>query len=156
MSSQWVLTFLSNALWQPLVITSSALAWDRLMRNLPARRQRHNLWDGDDVLCAAPLSSAPPAFSTKKRSPCHSREPILIQAETNDSTPPFADAIRVGRIFSPTLSNVLPVSGPRHSHSSLLFSLSSDFTAPSCGAPKKRRKRSEQDRTGGRFLNGSH
>jgi hypothetical protein len=58
MSSQWVLTFLSNALWQPLVITSSALACDRLMRNFPAR-QRHNLWVAAMTLCALlPLLSA--------------------------------------------------------------------------------------------------
>jgi hypothetical protein len=58
MNSQWVLTFLSNALWQPLVITSSALACDRLMRNFPAR-QRHNLWVAAMTLCVLlPLLSA--------------------------------------------------------------------------------------------------
>jgi hypothetical protein len=68
MNSQWALTFLSNALWQPLVITSAALACDRLMRNFPAR-QRHNLWVAALALCvllplvAARLLKYPDAYS---------------------------------------------------------------------------------------------
>jgi hypothetical protein len=48
--NQWFLTFLGNALWQPLVITVAALDCDRLMRNAPARR-RHFLWVAALALC---------------------------------------------------------------------------------------------------------
>jgi beta-lactamase regulating signal transducer with metallopeptidase domain len=87
MNSQWVLTFLSNALWQPLVITSSALACDRLMRNFPAR-QRHNLWVAAMTLCVLlPLLSASGLLRNKEAQPSTPGNVILIQAETNDSIP---------------------------------------------------------------------
>jgi bla regulator protein blaR1 len=85
MNSQWVLTFLSNALWQPLVITSSAFACDRLMRNFPAR-QRHNLWVAALALCVLlPFVSASGILHNKEAHPPAPGSLILIQAETDDS-----------------------------------------------------------------------
>jgi beta-lactamase regulating signal transducer with metallopeptidase domain len=99
MSSQWVLTFLSNALWQPLVITISALACDRLMRNFPAR-QRHNLWVAAMTLCVLlPLLSAS-SLLHKEAQPSTPGSVILIQAETNDSTPSPAPSA-LGGFFRP-------------------------------------------------------
>jgi len=109
MSSQWVLTFLSNALWQPLVITSSALACDRLMRNFPAR-QRHNLWVTALALCVLlPLLSAS-SLLHKEAQPSTPGSLILIQAETNDSTPsPTPSAL--GGFFRPRSQTFFPSPG---------------------------------------------
>lgn len=108
MSSQWVLTFLSNALWQPLVITSAALACDRLMRNFPAR-QRHNLWVAALALCVLlPLLSAS-GLLHKEAQPSTPGSVILIQVDTNNSTPPPAPYASRGffrsrsQTFSPPL-----------------------------------------------------
>jgi beta-lactamase regulating signal transducer with metallopeptidase domain len=108
MNSQWVLTFLSNALWQPLVITSAGLACDRLMRNFPAR-QRHNLWAAALALCVLlPLLSAS-GLLHKEAQPSAPRSVVLIQAPTNDSTsPPSTSALRGffrprSQTFSPPL-----------------------------------------------------
>jgi len=94
MNSQWALTFLSNALWQPVVITSAALACDRLMRNFPAR-QRHNLWVAALALCVLlPLLSASILFYKEAQSSTPGSV-LSIQAETNDSTPsPSQSALR--------------------------------------------------------------
>src|SRR5262245_40750465 len=89
MNSQWALTFLSNALWQPVVITSAALACDRLMRNFPAR-QRHNLWVAALALCVLlPLLSAS-SFLHKEAQPSTPGGVIPIQEPSDDSTPPQA------------------------------------------------------------------
>src|SRR5262245_20266164 len=107
MNSQWVLTFLSNALWQPLVITSAALACDQLMRNFPTR-QRHNLWVAALALCVLlPLLSASDLLH-KEAQPPTPGSVISIQAETNDSTPPPAPSALRGffrqrsQTFSPS------------------------------------------------------
>jgi beta-lactamase regulating signal transducer with metallopeptidase domain len=94
MNSQWILTFLSNALWQPLVITSAALACDRLMRKFPAR-QRHNLWVAALTLCVLlPLLSAS-SLLYKEAQPSTPGSVISIQVETNDLTPaPSPSALR--------------------------------------------------------------
>src|SRR5262245_11940669 len=90
MNSQWALTFLSNALWQPVVITSAALACDRLMRNFPAR-QRHNLWVAALALCVLlPLVSASGLLHNKEPQPSTPWSVISIQVVTNDSLPPPA------------------------------------------------------------------
>src|SRR5262245_2006809 len=109
MSSQWILTFLSNALWQPLVITSSALACDRLMRNFPSR-QRHNLWAATMTLCVLlPLLSAS-SLLHKEAQPSTPGSVILIQAETNDSTPSPAPSA-LGGFFRPRSQTFLPSPG---------------------------------------------
>jgi len=106
MNSQWVLTFLSNALWQPLVITSAAFACDRLMRNFPAR-QRHNLWVAALALCVLlPLLSAS-SILYKEAQPSTPGSMISIQAPTNDSAPPPAPSALRGffRPYSQTFSS---------------------------------------------------
>jgi beta-lactamase regulating signal transducer with metallopeptidase domain len=109
MSSQWVLTFLSNALWQPLVITSAALACDRLMRNFPAR-QRHNLWVAAMTLCALlPLLSASGLLHKEAR-PSTPGGMVLIQAETSDSTPSPAPSA-LGGFFRPRSQTFSPSPG---------------------------------------------
>ena len=109
MNSQWVLTFLSNALWQPLVITSAALACDRLMRNFPAR-QRHNLWVAALSLCVLlPLLSAS-GLLHKEAQPSTPRSVILIQMGTNDSTPPPAPSVLRG-FFRPYSQTFTPSPG---------------------------------------------
>jgi beta-lactamase regulating signal transducer with metallopeptidase domain len=109
MSSQWVLTFLSNALWQPLVITSSALACDRLMRNFRAR-QRHNLWVAAMALCALlPLLSAS-SLLHKEAQPSTPGGVVLIHAETNDSTPSPAPSA-LGGFFRPRSQTFSPSPG---------------------------------------------
>jgi beta-lactamase regulating signal transducer with metallopeptidase domain len=94
MNSQWALTFLTNALWQPLVITNAAFACDRLMRNFPAR-QRHNLWVAALALCVLlPLLSAS-SILHKEAQPSTPGSMISIQAPTNDSIPsPGPSALR--------------------------------------------------------------
>jgi beta-lactamase regulating signal transducer with metallopeptidase domain len=108
MNSQWVLTFLSNALWQPLVITSAALACDRLMRNFPAR-QRHNLWVAALALCVLlPLLSAS-SLLHKEAQPSTPVSVISIQVGTSDSPPPPSLSVLRGffrprsQTFSPPL-----------------------------------------------------
>ncbi len=85
--SQWLLTFLGNALWQALVITAAALGCDRLMRNAPAR-QRHFLWVAALALCvllpllstSGPLRDQAPTSAAGKA--------VSIQVEARDSIPP--------------------------------------------------------------------
>jgi bla regulator protein blaR1 len=109
MNSQWTLTFLSNALWQPLVITSAALACDRLMRNFPAR-QRHNLWVAALALCVLlPLLSAS-GLLHKEAQPSIYGSVILIQAETSDSTPSPAPST-LGGFFRPRSQTFSPSPG---------------------------------------------
>ena len=109
MNSQWVLTFLSNALWQPLVITSAALACDRLMRNFPAR-QRHNLWVAALALCVLlPLLSAS-SLLYKEAQPSTPGSVVSIQAPTNDSTPPPAPSVLRG-FFRPRSQTFFPSPG---------------------------------------------
>ncbi|MGH9751560.1 MAG: M56 family metallopeptidase [Blastocatellia bacterium] len=106
MNSQWVLTFLSNALWQPLVITSAALACDRLMRNFPAR-QRHNLWVTALALCVLlPLLSASGLLHKEAQSSTPGSM-ISIQAPTNDSTSPPAPSALSG-FFRPRSQTFFP------------------------------------------------
>jgi beta-lactamase regulating signal transducer with metallopeptidase domain len=109
MSSQWVLTFLSNALWQPLVIASSALACDRLMRDFPAR-QRHNLWVAALALCVLlPLFSAS-GLLHKEAQRATPGGVVLIQGETNDSTPSSAPSAS-GGFFRPRSRTFFPPPG---------------------------------------------
>jgi beta-lactamase regulating signal transducer with metallopeptidase domain len=109
MSSQWVLTFLSNALWQPLVITSSALTCDRLMWNFPAR-QRHYLWVAAMTLCVLlPLLSAS-SLLHKEAHPSTPGSVILIQAKTDDSTPSPAPSA-LGGFFRPRSQTFFPSPG---------------------------------------------
>jgi bla regulator protein blaR1 len=109
MSSQWILTYLSNALWQPLVITISALACDRLMRNFPARH-RHNLWVAAMTLCVLlPLLSASSLLHKEAQSSTPGSV-ILIQAETNDSTPSPAPSA-LGGFFRPHSQTFFPSPG---------------------------------------------
>jgi bla regulator protein blaR1 len=109
MSSQWVLTFLSNALWQPLVIASSALASDRLMRNFPAR-QRHNLWVAALALCVLlPILSASSLLHKEARRSTPGSV-ILIREETNDSTPSSAPSAS-GGFFRPRSRTFFPPPG---------------------------------------------
>src|SRR5262245_3744796 len=109
MNSQWALTFLSNALWQPVVITSAALACDRLMRNFPAR-QRHNLWVAALALCVLlPLLSAS-GLLQKEAQPSTPGSVILIQAPTNDSTSQQAPSALRG-FFRPRSQTFSPPPG---------------------------------------------
>ena len=109
MNSQWALTFLSNALWQPLVITSAALACERLMRNFPAR-QRHNLWVAALALCVLlPLVSASGLLHNKEAQPSTPGSVISIQVGTNELPPPPSPSALRGffrprsQTFSPPL-----------------------------------------------------
>jgi len=85
--SQWLLTFLSNALWQALVIVAAAACCDRLMRNASGR-QRHFLWVSTLVLCAIlPLLGAAGPLREVAQTPA-AREMAPVQVETSASIPP--------------------------------------------------------------------
>ena len=84
--SQWLLTFLSNALWQALVIMAAALCCDRLMRNASGR-QRHFLWVVALVLCAlVPLLGAAGHLREVAQTPA-ARELAMGQVEASSSIP---------------------------------------------------------------------
>jgi bla regulator protein blaR1 len=84
--SQWPLTFLSNAVWQALVIVVAATCCNRLMRTASGR-QRHFLWVVALVLCVLlPLLGAAGSLREWVQTPV-SREPAPIQVEASASTP---------------------------------------------------------------------
>jgi len=105
--SQWVLTFLSNALWQASVIVAAALCCDRLMRNASGR-QRHFLWVMVLILCALlPLLGAAGPLREVAQTPA-SREMTPVQVEDSVSIPPPSPPASTGlfrqrsRTFSPS------------------------------------------------------
>src|SRR5262245_60076801 len=108
--SQWLLTFLSNALWQALVIMAAALCCDRLMRNASGR-QRHFLWVVALVLCAlVPLLGAAGHLREVAQTPA-ARELAMGQVEASPSIPtlPLAASTEMfrPRIWTFSLSPVL-------------------------------------------------
>jgi bla regulator protein blaR1 len=103
--SQWLLTFLGNALWQALVIVAAALCCDRLMRNASGR-QRHFLWVAALVLCALlPLLGAAGHLREVAQTPA-ARELATGQVEASASipTPPLAASTEMSRPRSWTFS----------------------------------------------------
>ena len=97
--SQWLLTFLSNALWQALVIVAAALCCDRLMRNASGR-QRHFLWVVALVLCALlPLLGAAGHLREVAQTPA-ARELPLGQVEAPASITPTPPPASTG-LFRP-------------------------------------------------------
>jgi bla regulator protein blaR1 len=103
--SQWLLTFLSNALWQALVVMAAALCCDRLMRNASGR-QRHFLWVVALVLCAlVPLLGAAGPLREVEQTPA-ARELATGQVESSPSipTPPLAASTEKFRPRSWTFS----------------------------------------------------
>src|SRR5215510_8222288 len=105
--SQWLLTFLSNALWQALVILAAAACCDRLMRNASGR-QRHFLWAAALVLCALlPLLGAAGPLREVAQTPA-ARELAPVQVEASAPIPPPPPPASIGlfhprsRTFSPS------------------------------------------------------
>ncbi len=104
--NQWFLTFLGNALWQPLVITAAALGCDRLMRNAPAR-QRHFLWVAALTLCVLiPLLGASGVLSGDVQGSALGRaiSSRVASGHSNPTLSPFdlSDYFRTGlRTVSP-------------------------------------------------------
>ena len=105
--SQWLLTFLSNALWQALVILAAAACCDRLMWNASGR-QRHFLWVLALVLCALlPLLGAAGPLREVAQTPA-AREVAPVQMEASASIPPPPPIASTGllrprsRTFSPS------------------------------------------------------
>jgi len=85
-SSRWLLTFLTNALWQAVLIAAVALLCDRLMRNAPAR-QRHWLWVAALALSVMiPLLSAFD-FLRDDAQVAASREMVSIRVDAGNSSP---------------------------------------------------------------------
>src|SRR5262245_35188665 len=103
--SQWLLTFLGNALWQALVIMAATLCCDRLMRNASGRG-RHFLWVVALVLCAlVPLLSAAGPLREVAQTPA-TRElaPGQVKASASIPTPPLAASTEMFRPRSWTFS----------------------------------------------------
>src|ERR671930_55146 len=96
--SQWLLTFLSNALWQALVIMAAALCCDRLMRNASGR-QRHFLWVVALVLCALlPLVGAAGPLREMAQTPvAREMAPIQVEAFASILMPPLAASTEMFR-----------------------------------------------------------
>jgi beta-lactamase regulating signal transducer with metallopeptidase domain len=90
--SQWLLTFLSNALWQAPVIAAAAACCDRLMRNASGR-QRHFLWVAALVLCALLplLGAAGPLREVAQTPAAREMAPVQVGASASiPSAPPTA------------------------------------------------------------------
>jgi beta-lactamase regulating signal transducer with metallopeptidase domain len=105
--SQWLLTFLSNALWQALVIAAAAVCCDRLMRNASGR-QRHFLWIVALVLCVLLplLSAAVPLLDVVQTPPAREMAPVQEEALVSipSSPPPASTGLfrQRSRTFSPS------------------------------------------------------
>jgi|RhiMethySRZTD1v2_1073278.scaffolds.fasta_scaffold32819_1 bla regulator protein blaR1 len=103
--SHWLLTFLSNALWQALVIVAAAVCCDRLMRNASGR-QRHFLWVVALVLCVLLplLGAAGPHREVAQTPAARELTPGQVEAPASITPTPPPASTRLLRPRSRTLS----------------------------------------------------